>query len=294
MDDARVSAYKGGYSEHVRRTVDSIELPEWLTCCLCGIRQSKAWYSKASLAALRQRVYREGNQILISNHAGLIRCCDCSGNPGQAERKCKICAELKSLDSFARNQRQYAEPNGPRQTCIPCQDFMMNNDHEFNERERRRGIQRLEENLGADRAIEGSPPAPRRRLALPVGENDNGSGFPSEPSLVSQLGLMQQNALGAESVSTQPSTGERAYETASNLSTAPRLPRAEADDEIRSTTSSTLVSNDGFLLAPEYGSDDDTIAPRAERSRTGWSKIRVSNAALGIFLGLPFMVAWLI
>lgn len=81
-----------------------------LTCCLCGIRQSKAWYSKASLAALRQRVYREGNQILISNHAGLIRCCDCSGNPRQTERKCKICAELKSLDSFARNQRQYAEP----------------------------------------------------------------------------------------------------------------------------------------------------------------------------------------
>lgn len=62
----------------------------------------------------------------------------------------------------------------------------------------------------------------------------------------------------------------------------------------RSTTSSTLVSNDGFLLAPEYGSDDDTIAPRAERSRTGWSKIRVSNAALGIYLGLSFMVAWLI
>lgn len=108
----------------------------------------------------------------------------------------------------------------------------MNNDHEFHERERRRGIQRMEENLGADRAIEGSPPAPKRRLALPVDENDNASCLLSEPSPVSQRGLMQQNALGTKSVSTQPSTSERAYETASNRATAPRLPRAEADDEI--------------------------------------------------------------
>lgn len=122
--------------------------------------------------------------------------------------------------------------NGLRQTCIPCQDFMMNNDHEFHERERQRGIQRVEENLGADRAIEGPPPAPRRRLALPVGENDNESGFPSEPSAVPQPGLMHQNALGTKSVSAQTSTSERTYETASNRATAPHLPRAEADDEI--------------------------------------------------------------
>ncbi|KAJ5984183.1 hypothetical protein N7481_006282 [Penicillium waksmanii] len=259
MDDSRVSAYKGGYSANVRRTVDSIELPEWLTCCLCGIRQSKTWYSKASLAALRQRIYREGNQILIANHAGLIRCCDCSGNPAQSERKCKICAELKSLDAFARNQRQYAEPNV--NTGVVSS-----------------GGTRIWVQIKRSRDL---PPAPRRRLALPVGENDNGSGFIAEPSPLPQGRLMHQNALGTESGSTQPPTGERAYETASSRATAPRLPRVEGDDEIRSTASSTLVSNDGFLLAPEYGSDDDTIAPRAERSRTGWSKIRPNRHRRG-------------
>lgn len=131
--------------------------------------------------------------------------------------------------------------NGLRQTCIPCQDFMMNNDHEFHERERQRGSQRIEENLGADRAIEGPPPAPRRRLALPVGENDNESGFPSEPSAVPQPGLMHQNALGTKSVSAQTSTSERTYETASNRATAPHLPRAEADDEIVSCFQFDLV-----------------------------------------------------
>lgn len=40
--------------------------------------------------------------------------------------------------------------------------------------------------------------------------------------------------------------------------------------------SSTLVSTDGFLLN-EYGSDDDTIVPAPEKSRTGWSKVRVSD-----------------
>lgn len=45
--------------------------------------------------------------------------------------------------------------------------------------------------------------------------------------------------------------------------------------------SSTLISTDGFLLN-EYGSDDDTIVPPAEKSRTGWSKVRVSDSVLSL------------
>ncbi|KAJ5755562.1 hypothetical protein N7533_005105 [Penicillium manginii] len=228
------------------------------------------YFRRASLAALRQRVYREGNGILAANHAGLIRCCDCSGNLQQSERKCRICGAFKTLDSFAKNQRQHTEP-----TCVPCQDFMMNNDDEFDKRENQRLLQRSEEDSPTDRAIEGPPPAPRRRLALLVAEEGtNDCGLPAEPSPLSRDRLIDHDALNAAHGFRQPSTSGRAYESAVNRATEPRPPRTEINDETESRASSDLTTNNEFLL--EYGSDDDTIVPRPERARTGWAKIRVS------------------
>ncbi|OQE16378.1 hypothetical protein PENSTE_c024G00346 [Penicillium steckii] len=258
--DFRVSAYEGGYNSNIRRTLDSISLPEWITCSQCGKRRSKTWFSKNALASLRQRIYRDGSAALSSSHMKSIRCTECASNPLQSERICKICGESKTLDGFARNQRKYQEP-----------DWIMNNDAEFESRSKQHTLQRWDNHLQPDCGLEGSVPVQRRLLGAVDEDNDDNTSLP--PPRLPQRRLLYHESMNQGAESSQ-SSAKLPDDNASNRATASKKPTKTAgDDETESKLSSTLVSTDGFLLN-EYGSDEDTIVPAPEKSRTGWSKVR--------------------
>ncbi|KAJ5089782.1 hypothetical protein N7532_008466 [Penicillium argentinense] len=129
----------GGSFYLAKRGIETIQIPEWITCSQCGTRRTVAWYSKNALARLRRRIYRDGQHIL--DYPDTIRCTECIDNRLQYERKCKICGETKALDEFARAQRRYPEP-----TCASCQEWMLTDNHAYNARDRERTVRRWEAN----------------------------------------------------------------------------------------------------------------------------------------------------
>ncbi|KKK21184.1 hypothetical protein P175DRAFT_0559136 [Aspergillus ochraceoroseus IBT 24754] len=92
------SAYAGGYQEHIKNRLESVDLPEK------KIRMQSA-YSKRQLDIIRSVIVYQGVQALGAGHA---KCRACVG--GQTvELRCSICEQVKSLDEFAKSQRQEHE-----------------------------------------------------------------------------------------------------------------------------------------------------------------------------------------
>ncbi|EAW18877.1 uncharacterized protein NFIA_088330 [Aspergillus fischeri NRRL 181] len=88
------SAYAGGYSDEIKKRIK---------CGTCNKIRSSSNYSNRQLEALRHAILSHGvNVALTKNNA---KCRICSGNQ-TVELKCCICDKIKSLDEFARAQRQ--------------------------------------------------------------------------------------------------------------------------------------------------------------------------------------------
>ncbi|GIJ88968.1 hypothetical protein Asppvi_007896 [Aspergillus pseudoviridinutans] len=88
------SAYAGGYSDEIKKRIK---------CGTCNKIRSSSNYSNRQLEALRHAILSHGaNVALTKNNA---KCRICSGNQ-TVELKCCICDKIKSLDEFAKAQRQ--------------------------------------------------------------------------------------------------------------------------------------------------------------------------------------------
>ncbi|GAQ06459.1 meiotic chromosome segregation protein P8B7.28c [Aspergillus lentulus] len=88
------SAYAGGYSDEIKKRIK---------CGTCNKIRSSSNFSKRQLEALRHAILSHGvNVALTKNNA---KCRICSGNQ-TVELKCCICGKIKSLDEFAKAQRQ--------------------------------------------------------------------------------------------------------------------------------------------------------------------------------------------
>ncbi|KAH1498816.1 hypothetical protein LV164_005141 [Aspergillus fumigatus] len=98
------SAYAGGYSDEIKKRIK---------CGTCSKIRSSSNYSNRQLEALRHAILSHGvNVALTKNNA---KCRICSGNQ-TVELKCCICDKIKSLDEFARAQRQ----NRDAARCMNC------------------------------------------------------------------------------------------------------------------------------------------------------------------------------
>lgn len=107
------SAYAGGYSDEIKKRLQSINIPEKIKCGTCSKIRSSSNYSNRQLEALRHAILSHGvNVALTKNNA---KCRICSGNQ-TVELKCCICDKIKSLDEFARAQRQ----NRDAARCMNC------------------------------------------------------------------------------------------------------------------------------------------------------------------------------
>ncbi|PKX99120.1 uncharacterized protein P174DRAFT_427345 [Aspergillus novofumigatus IBT 16806] len=88
------NAYAGGYSDEIKKGIK---------CGTCNKIRSSSNYSNRQLEALRHAILSHGvNVALTKNNA---KCRICSGNQ-TVELKCCICDKIKSLDEFAKAQRQ--------------------------------------------------------------------------------------------------------------------------------------------------------------------------------------------
>ncbi|GFF36119.1 meiotic chromosome segregation protein P8B7.28c [Aspergillus udagawae] len=97
------SAYAGGYSDEIKKRLQSVNIPEKIKCGTCNKIRSSSNYSNRQLEALRHVILSHGaNVALTKNNA---KCRICSGNQ-TVELKCCICDKIKSLDEFAKAQRQ--------------------------------------------------------------------------------------------------------------------------------------------------------------------------------------------
>ncbi|PYH99604.1 hypothetical protein BO71DRAFT_170445 [Aspergillus ellipticus CBS 707.79] len=106
------NAYAGGYSESVRRQVNTVTLPDKIKCGTCGKIRPVDTFSKRQLDTLRNAMVTEGARAMTSGRA---RCRNCTGG-SLSELKCSICDQVKSMEDFAKNQRQ--ERDTAR--CLNC------------------------------------------------------------------------------------------------------------------------------------------------------------------------------
>ncbi|GKZ48004.1 hypothetical protein AbraIFM66951_011751 [Aspergillus brasiliensis] len=96
------SAFAGGYSQAVRNRLDKVVFPDRIKCGTCKKFRYIGAFSNRQLDILRNAVVVEGAAPATSGHA---RCRQCTG-PGNTELKCAQCDRVKSIDEFAKNQRQ--------------------------------------------------------------------------------------------------------------------------------------------------------------------------------------------
>ncbi|RDW90342.1 uncharacterized protein DSM5745_02117 [Aspergillus mulundensis] len=99
------SAYAGGYSESIRRQLETVPLPEKLKCKTCKKYRNINAYSKRQVDIFRNAFVLQGQRAKDVGHA---TCRGCTG--GQVmELRCCVCDEVKDLGEFANNQRKEHE-----------------------------------------------------------------------------------------------------------------------------------------------------------------------------------------
>ncbi|KAL4910043.1 hypothetical protein BDW74DRAFT_47255 [Aspergillus multicolor] len=99
------SAYANGYTESVRRQLETVSLPEKLKCKTCKKFRNLNAYSKRQLDIFRNALVVHGQR---AKDAGYATCRGCTG--GQVmELRCCVCDEVKDLGEFANNQRKEHE-----------------------------------------------------------------------------------------------------------------------------------------------------------------------------------------
>ncbi|PYI07612.1 hypothetical protein BO78DRAFT_396234 [Aspergillus sclerotiicarbonarius CBS 121057] len=106
------SAYSGGYSQSIKRQIDSVVLPEKIKCGTCKKFRFIHAFSNRQLETLRNAVVVQGARATTSGHA---RCLTCTGG-SLAELKCSTCDQVKAVDEFAKNQRQARDSA----RCLNC------------------------------------------------------------------------------------------------------------------------------------------------------------------------------
>ncbi|KAL5051507.1 hypothetical protein BDW71DRAFT_54930 [Aspergillus fruticulosus] len=99
------SAYARGYSESIKRQLETVPLPDKLKCKTCKKFRNINTYSKRQLDIFRNAFVVQGQRALTAGHA---TCRGCTG--GQVmELRCCVCDQVKGLDDFAMNQRKEHE-----------------------------------------------------------------------------------------------------------------------------------------------------------------------------------------
>ncbi|KAL2872809.1 uncharacterized protein BJX67DRAFT_340402 [Aspergillus lucknowensis] len=106
------NAYCGGYSESLKRQVESVNLPSTIICKICKKRRIPGSFSKRQLEIFRHAVVTQGDRAL---RAGQATCRSCTGEQTM-ELKCLMCDKTKALYEFANNQRREHE----NARCLSC------------------------------------------------------------------------------------------------------------------------------------------------------------------------------
>ncbi|KAL4933405.1 uncharacterized protein BDV17DRAFT_108754 [Aspergillus undulatus] len=106
------SAYAGGYSEAIKRQLESVPLPDKIKCKNCKKFRNANVYSKRQLDIFRNAFVVGGQRALTGGYA---TCRGCTG--GQImELRCCVCDKVKGLEEFAINQRKEHE----FARCLDC------------------------------------------------------------------------------------------------------------------------------------------------------------------------------
>ncbi|KAL4781617.1 Stc1 domain-containing protein [Aspergillus varians] len=106
------NAFSGGFSEMIKRQLESVPLPDKVKCKTCKKYRNPNAYSKRQLDIFRNAAVVEGSRAL---KAGYAICRGCTG--GQVmELRCSVCDQVKGLDDFAINQRKEHE----FARCLDC------------------------------------------------------------------------------------------------------------------------------------------------------------------------------
>ncbi|KAL4879130.1 Stc1 domain-containing protein [Aspergillus karnatakaensis] len=107
------SAYAGGWSESIRRQLESAPIPDKLRCKTCGkYRLTSHSYSNTQLDIVRNAYVVDGPGAF---GLGLASCRHCTG--GQTtELTCRICEITKPTTEFANAQRKELE----NARCLSC------------------------------------------------------------------------------------------------------------------------------------------------------------------------------
>ncbi|KAL4741520.1 Stc1 domain-containing protein [Aspergillus similis] len=99
------NAYARGYSESIRRRLETVPLTDKLKCKTCKKFRNINTYSKRQLDIFRNAFVVQGQRALTVGHA---TCRGCTS--GQVmELRCCVCDQVKGLDEFAMNQRKEHE-----------------------------------------------------------------------------------------------------------------------------------------------------------------------------------------
>lgn len=107
------SPYAGGYSDGIKRQLESVTLPDKIKCETCKKIRMQNAFSKRQLDILRNAIAKKGTKAI--NSPGYARCRNCVG--GQAvEMRCSVCDQVKGLDQFAKAQRH----NREMARCLAC------------------------------------------------------------------------------------------------------------------------------------------------------------------------------
>ncbi|RAH59596.1 hypothetical protein BO85DRAFT_246100 [Aspergillus piperis CBS 112811] len=96
------NAFAGGYSQTVKNRLDKVVFPDRIKCGTCKKFRFIGTFSNRQLDILRHAVVADGVSPVTS---GIARCRQCTG-PGNTELKCSQCDRVKSIEEFAKNQRQ--------------------------------------------------------------------------------------------------------------------------------------------------------------------------------------------
>ncbi|KAL2825161.1 Stc1 domain-containing protein [Aspergillus cavernicola] len=106
------SAYAGGYSETIKRRLESVNLPDKVKCKTCKKYRVQSAFSKRQLEILRNAVVVEGPHALNGGHAN---CRNCTGVQTM-ELRCRECDQVKGTSEFAIGQRKAHEDA----RCLSC------------------------------------------------------------------------------------------------------------------------------------------------------------------------------
>ncbi|KAL3439425.1 Stc1 domain-containing protein [Aspergillus tetrazonus] len=99
------SAYAKGYSESIKRQLETVPLTDKLKCKICKSFRNINRYSNRQLDIFRNAFVVQGKRALTTGHA---TCRGCTS--GQVmELRCCVCDQVKGLDEFAINQRKEHE-----------------------------------------------------------------------------------------------------------------------------------------------------------------------------------------